>query len=60
MAAYDYLKSERDSYSSKSVNVVDLMKKAKFEKKKEKIHTILVSMAALFVLVFISLIIISL
>ena len=33
MVAYDYLKSERDSYSSKSVNVVDLMKKAKFEKK---------------------------
>ena len=47
MRSGDYLASRDSTDMRKAVNVVDLIKKAKFEEKKEKRHTIVVAAAAL-------------
>ena len=38
--------SKNRSYINKSVNVVDLIRKAKFEEKKEKRHSLLIMVGA--------------
>ena len=51
MSAKDYLTSKAGIDAHKLTNVVDLIKKAKLEEKKEKIHTLLLIVAGLFVLI---------
>ena len=46
MRSGDYLPAKDSTYVRKGVNVVDLIKKAKFEEKKEKRHTIVIAAAA--------------
>ena len=57
MRSGDYLASGDSTDIRKAVNVVDLIKKAKFEEKKEKRHTIVIATAALSVLAISGLII---
>ena len=47
MRSEDYLASRDLADVRRAVNVVDLIKKAKFEEKKEKRHTIVIAAAAL-------------
>ena len=58
VAVHNYLKQEKSSQLSKSVNVIDLMSKVEFEKKREKMNTILITTASLFALAFFAFIII--
>ena len=58
VAVHNYLKQEKSSQLSKSVNVIDLMNKVEFEKKREKMNTILITTASLFALAFFAFIII--
>ena len=58
VAVHNYLKQEKSSQLSKSVNVIDLMSKVEFEKKREKMNTILITTASLSVLAFFAFIII--
>ena len=51
MSSKDYLTSKVGIDAHKLTNVVDLIKKAKLEEKKEKIHTLLHIVAGLFVLI---------
>ena len=51
MSSKDYLTSKVGIDAHKLTNVVDLIKKAKLEEKKEKIHTLLLIVAGLFVLI---------
>ena len=46
MALYSNQMSKNRSYINKSVNVVDLIRKAKFEEKKEKRHSLLIMVGA--------------
>ena len=50
MLAYRYLSQKKNERRHKSVNVMDLMLKAKFNEKREKRNTILVTAAAISVL----------
>ena len=45
MAEYNYLESKKD-HGSKSVNVVELIQKAKFKEKKEKRQVVVIASAA--------------
>ena len=47
MSAYNHLSQKRNGQRHKSINVMDLMQKAKFNEKKEKRNTIIVTAAAL-------------
>ena len=47
MSAYNHLSQKRNGQSHKSINVMDLMQKAKFNEKKEKRNTIIVTAAAI-------------
>ena len=47
MRSGDYIASRDSADIRRTVNVVDLIKKAKFEEKKEKRHTIVIATAAL-------------
>ena len=47
MSAYNNLSQKRNGQSHKSINVMDLMQKAKFNEKKEKRNTIIVTAAAI-------------
>ena len=47
MSAYNHLSQKRDGQRHKSINVMDLMQKAKFNEKKEKRNTIIVTAAAI-------------
>ena len=58
VAVHNYLKQEKSSQLSKSVNVIDLMSKVEFEKKREKMNTILITTASLSALAFFAFIII--
>ena len=51
MSSGDYITSKAAIDAHKLTNVVDLIKKAKLEEKKEKIHTLLLIVAGLFVLI---------
>ena len=50
MALSNYLMEKNQKNNNKTVNVIDLMNKAKFQEKKEKRTTILIAAAALSVL----------
>ena len=47
MSAYNHLSQKRNERRQKSVNVMDLMQKAKFNEKKEKRNTMIVTAAAI-------------
>ena len=47
MSAYNHLSQKRNGQRHKSINVMDLMQKAKFNEKKEKRNTIIVTAAAI-------------
>ena len=47
MLAYRHLSQKKNERRHKSVNVMDLMQKAKFNEKKEKRNTIIVTAAAI-------------
>ena len=47
MSAYNHLSQKRNGQRHKSINVMDLMQKAKFNEKKEKRNTIIVAAAAI-------------
>ena len=51
MASRDYLTSKSNINAHKLINVIDLIKKVKLEEKKEKRHTLLLVVSAMFVLV---------
>ena len=51
MSSKDYLTSKVGIDAHKLTNIVDLIKKMKSEEKKEKIHTLLLIVAGLFVLI---------
>jgi len=57
MALNNYFKPDKRRYGGTTVNVVDLMSKAKVEKKRERRHTIIITTATLFILAFFALII---
>ena len=46
MVAYNYLESKKEAHNSRSVNVVELMQKAKFKEKKERRKSVVVASAA--------------
>ena len=50
MALSNYLMEKNQKNNNKTVNVIDLMNKAKFQEKKEKRTTLLITAAALSVL----------
>ena len=50
MALSNYLMEKNQKDNNKTVNVIDLMNKAKFQEKKEKRTTLLITAAALSVL----------
>ena len=50
MALSNYLIEKNQKNNNKTVNVIDLMNKAKFQEKKEKRTTLLITAAALSVL----------
>ena len=58
VAVHNYLKQEKSSHLSKSVNVIDLMSKVEIERKREKMNTILITTASLSALAFFAFIII--
>ena len=47
MSVYNHLSQKRNERRHKSVNVMDLMQKAKFNEKKEKRNTIIETAAAI-------------
>ena len=47
MSAYSDLSQKKNGRKHKSVNVMDLMQKAKFNEKKEKRNTIILTAAAI-------------
>ena len=47
MSAYSHLSQKKNERRHKSVDVMDLMQKAKFNEKREKRNTILVTAAAI-------------
>ena len=59
MGVQDYLLQKDKGRSNKGINVVDLMHKASFEKKKEKRRSVIVTVASLSALAVTSFIIIS-
>ena len=44
--AYNYLESKKEAHNSRSVNVVELIQKAKFKEKKEKRQVVVIAAAA--------------
>ena len=44
--AYNYLETKKEANNSRSVNVVELIQKAKFKEKKEKRQVVVIASAA--------------